>query len=189
MEQFALFDAPPAMPPGFTYQRGVLSVAEEQTLVAQVSTLSFKPFEFHGYTGKRQTVSFGWKYDFEAEMARRVDDVPEWLFPVRARAAALASMAPERLQQALITQYEPGAAIGWHRDKPVYGQVVGVSLVSACNFRLRRKSADGWERRSLIVEPRSVYVMDGPARWEWEHSIPGVECLRYSITFRNLKSG
>ena len=97
-------------------------------------------------------------------------------------------MKPERLQQALVTEYEPGAAIGWHRDKPVYGQIIGVSLLSPANFRLRRKVGSHWERASLIVEPRSIYVLDGAARSEWEHSIPGVDALRYSITFRNLKA-
>ena len=108
--------------------------------------------------------------------------------PVRELAAGIAGMAPHQLQQALVTEYDEGSAIGWHRDKAVYGQVVGVSLQSECNFRLRRKRGNAWERASLIVEPRSIYVLDGPARSEWEHSIPAVSALRYSITFRNLKA-
>jgi alkylated DNA repair dioxygenase AlkB len=188
MDQLALFDSAPAMPAGFTYRPDMLSVAEEAELVALVSALPFKAFEFHGYTGKRRVVSYGWRYDYDAEVARRVDDVPPFLFALRERAASVAGMAPERLQQALVTEYEPGAAIGWHRDKPVYGQVIGVSLLSPANFRLRRKVDDRWERASLIVEPRSIYVLDGPARSEWEHSIPGVDALRYSITFRNLRA-
>lgn len=188
MDQLALFDSTPAMPAGFTYRPNMLSAAEEAELVAEVSALPFKAFEFHGYTGKRRIVSYGWRYDYDAELARRVEDVPPFLFALRERAAGVAGMAPERLQQALVTEYEPGAAIGWHRDKPVYGQIIGVSLVSPANFRLRRKVGDRWERASLIVEPRSIYVLDGPARSEWEHSIPGVDALRYSITFRNLKT-
>jgi alkylated DNA repair dioxygenase AlkB len=188
MEQLPLFETVPVMPAGFTYRTNMLSASEEAELVALVSALSFKAFEFHGYTGKRRVVSYGWRYDYDAEVARRVDDVPPFLFPLRERAASVAGMEPERLQQALVTEYEPGAAIGWHRDKPVYGQIIGVSLLSPANFRLRRKVGDRWERASLTVEPRSIYVLDGPARSEWEHSIPGVDALRYSITFRNLKS-
>jgi alkylated DNA repair dioxygenase AlkB len=188
MSQLPLFDSAPVMPEGFTYQPGALSLADEAVLVGLVSGLPFKPFEFHGYTGKRRVVSYGWRYDYDAEVARRVDDIPAFLFPLRTLAASVAGIAPERLQQALVTEYEPGSAIGWHRDKPVYGQVIGVSLLSSCNFRLRRKIGTRWERASLIVEPRSIYVLDGPARTEWEHSIPGVDALRYSITFRNLKT-
>jgi len=188
MDQLALFDSPPVMPAGFTYRPNMLSAAEEAALVEQVAALPFKAFEFHGYTGKRKIVSYGWKYDYDAELARRVEDVPPFLFTLRERAASVAGMVPERLQQALVTEYQPGSAIGWHRDKSVYGQIIGVSLLSPANFRLRRKVGDKWERASLIVEPRSIYVLDGPARSEWEHSIPGVDAPRYSITFRNLKA-
>jgi alkylated DNA repair dioxygenase AlkB len=188
MSQLGFFESAPVMPPGFTYRPGVLSASDEAEIIGLISTLPFAPFEFHGYTGKRKVVSYGWKYDYDAEVARPVDDIPPFLFPLRAIAASIAGIPPERLQQALVTEYEPGSAIGWHRDKAVYGQVIGVSLLSPCNFRLRRKVGDRWERASLIAEPRSVYVMDGPSRSEWEHSIPAVDALRYSITFRNLKS-
>ena len=105
---------------------------------------------------------------------------------VRARAEALAGTAPGGLQQVLITEYAAGAAIGWHKDRSVFGDVVGISLLSPCTFRLRLKTGQRWERRNLIAEPRSVYLLRGAARTEWEHSIPGVESLRYSITFRNV---
>jgi alkylated DNA repair dioxygenase AlkB len=95
-------------------------------------------------------------------------------------------MRPDDLQQALVTEYDVGAAIGWHRDKPMFGQVIGVSLLSSCRFRLRRKVGSGWERAALIAEPRSAYLLSGPSRTEWEHSIPAVDALRYSITFRNF---
>lgn len=188
MPQLGLFASAPVMPEGFTYRPDVLSRAFEQELIARIASLDFTPLQFHGYTGKRRIVSYGWKYDFEANVARRVDDIPPFLHPVRELAGEIAGMEPERLQQALVTEYEEGSAIGWHRDKAVYGQVVGVSLQSECNFRLRRKRGDAWERASLIAEPRSIYVLDGPARSEWEHSIPAVSALRYSITFRNLKA-
>ena len=108
---------------------------------------------------------------------------------LRERCAGLAVIAPSELQHALLTEYAPGAGIGWHKDKAVFGQVVGVSLLSACVFRLRRKTGSGWERASVVAEPRSAYLLEGPSRTEWEHSIPAVDRLRYSITFRNLKGG
>ena len=89
----------------------------------------------------------------------------------------------------MVTEYAPGAAIGWHKDRSVFGDVLGVSLVSPCRFRLRCKAGSTWDRSSLIVEPRSVYLLSGPARAQWEHSIPAVEALRYSVTFRNLREG
>jgi alkylated DNA repair dioxygenase AlkB len=97
-------------------------------------------------------------------------------------------MAPANLQQVLLTEYAPGAGIGWHKDKPMFGEVVGISLASPCLFRLRRRISTTWERTSLTVEPRSAYLLQGPSRAEWEHSIPALDRLRYSITFRNFKS-
>jgi alkylated DNA repair dioxygenase AlkB len=185
--QLHLFDAGPAMPDGFIYQPDVLSPDDEAALVHHVRELPFKEFEFQGYLGKRRVVSFGWRYDYDKKAIEPVAEIPAFLLPTREIAARVAGMTPDQLQQALVTEYAAGAAIGWHRDKAVYGEVIGVSLLSPATFRLRRKVGDKWERRSLIVEPRSIYVMRGPSRTEWEHSIPGVDALRYSITFRNLK--
>jgi alkylated DNA repair dioxygenase AlkB len=134
-------------------------------------------------------VSFGWRYDFDAEELRGTDPIPPFLLPLRDAAAAFAGLAPAALGQALLTEYGPGAAIGWHRDKAVFGDVVGVSLASACVLRLRRGDGAGWERSSLRLEPRSVYLLRGPSRSEWEHSIPAVDDLRYSVTFRTLRGG
>src|SRR5688572_5415950 len=184
-----LFRASAALPEGFAYRPDFLAPAEERELVERFAGLPFKEFEFHGYLGKRRVLSFGWKYDFGARELRQADDMPAWLLPLRERAAAFAGVAPPDLQQVLLTEYSPGAGIGWHRDKAVFGEVVGISLLSPCVFRLRRKHGDGWERRSLLAEPRSAYLLQGPARTEWEHSIPAVENLRYSITFRNFRSG
>ena len=166
-----------------------MAPAEARELVERFAGLTFKEFEFHGYLGKRRVLSFGWKYDFGARELRRADDMPAYLLPLRERATAFAGIGPPELQQVLLTEYSPGAGIGWHRDKAVFGEVVGISLVSPCVFRLRRKSGSGWERASIVVEPRSAYLLRGPARSEWEHSIPAVDSLRYSITFRNFRSG
>jgi alkylated DNA repair dioxygenase AlkB len=107
---------------------------------------------------------------------------------VREVAARFAGMEASDLQHVLLTEYAPGAAIGWHKDKAVFGKVVGISLLSACTFRFRRQHGAGWERASFIAEPRSAYLLQGPSRTEWQHSIPAVDKLRYSITFRNVRS-
>ena len=113
--------------------------------------------------------------------------LPEFLLPLRERAAQVAGLAPESLQQVLVTEYAPGAPIGWHRDKPEFQDVVAISFLAPCLLRFRRRLRDGWERRSLDVMPRSAYVLRGAARTEWEHSIPPLSALRYSVTFRNLR--
>jgi alkylated DNA repair dioxygenase AlkB len=113
--------------------------------------------------------------------------IPDWLLPLRDKAGQWAGLAPERLEHVLLTEYEPGAAIGWHRDRSAFGDVVGVSLLAPARLRFRRKAGAKWERRALLVEPRSAYLLTGPARSEWEHSIPAAEALRYSITFRTMK--
>jgi len=177
----------PAPPEGFRYQPDVLPPDEEQGLVEHIRELPLKEFEFHGYVGKRRVVSYGWHYDFGERRLHKVDDIPGFLLPLRDRAAAFAGVAPEALSHALVTEYGAGAAIGWHRDKGVFGDVIGVSLLSSCAFRLRRKAGSKWERYSLTAEPRSAYLLRGPSRTEWQHSIPAVDRLRYSITFRNFR--
>jgi alkylated DNA repair dioxygenase AlkB len=174
-------------PEGFRYQADVLSPEEEGVLVEQISKLPLKQFEFHGYIGKRRTMSFGWHYDFSDSKLKQTEPMPAFLLPVRERAAMFAGLSLDDLSHALVTEYGPDAAIGWHRDKGVFDEVVGVSLLSPCNFRFRRKNGSVWDRYSLTVEPRSIYLLRGEARTVWEHSIPGVDALRYSITFRSLR--
>ena len=175
-----------ALPAGFNYQAEFLSAGEEHSLLEHIRVLPFREFEFHGFTGKRRTVSFGWRYDFNGGGLTKTEDMPDFLSGIRARAERFATMESQELQQVLITEYSPGAAIGWHKDRSVFGDVVGISLLSACTFRLRRNAGKSWQRRNLTAEPRSIYLLRGPARSDWEHSIPGVQGLRYSITFRNV---
>ena len=187
--QADLFPVAPVLPAGFAYRDGVISPGEEQVLVARFAALPFQPFEFHGYLGKRRVVSFGWRYDYAGGRLRPSDDLPTFLLPLRDAAATFAGIAPERLQQVLVTEYAPGAAIGWHRDRPMFEDVVAVSFLAPCTLRFRRKHGTGWERAAQRVEARSAYLLRGDARRLWYHSIPPLDQLRYSVTFRNFVAG
>lgn len=187
--QLDLFGAGPPLPEGFRYRAELIPVERERDLLARAQDLPLEEFRFRGYTGKRRVVSFGARYDFEDGALREAEAIPEYLLPLRDAAAAFADLPPRDLRQVLVTEYPPGAAIGWHRDRDVFGDVIGVSLLAPCVFRLRRKKDEGWERVSLEAEPRSAYLLSGPARTEWEHSIPPVPELRYSVTFRTLRPG
>ena len=175
-----------ATPPGFGYWTDVISAEDEAALAAELATLTFKPFDFHGYLANRRVVSFGLRYDYGKRAVEAAEPIPAFLLPLRARVAGLAGVAPEVFAQSLINEYAPGAGIGWHRDKPQFGLVTGVSLLSPCVLRLRRRTGDKWERAAAPIAPRSAYLLSGPARRVWEHSITPGETLRYSITFRTL---
>jgi alkylated DNA repair dioxygenase AlkB len=187
--QLALFDTPAAqsLPEGFVYRPEFLTPSEEAALAARLAALPLQPFQFHGFEGARRVVSFGWRYDFNEGGLKPAEPFPDWLAPFAARAAELAGVAPEAVRQALLTEYRPGAGIGWHRDRPQFEDVVGISLLSPCRFRFRRREATGWRRAALEVAPRSAYLLRGPARRSWEHSIPPMPALRYSITFRTFR--
>jgi alkylated DNA repair dioxygenase AlkB len=187
-KQLTLLGTGLELPEGFKYQPDVVSPDEERSLLERIGELPFKEFEFHGFVGKRRVVYYGWRYNFSERTIQKADDIPAWLLPLRETAADFAGVEPSSLQQVLVTEYAPGAAIGWHRDKAVFGDVIGISLLSSCLFRLRRKMGTSWERASIRAEPRSAYLLRGPSRTEWEHSIPAVDALRYSITFRNFRS-
>jgi alkylated DNA repair dioxygenase AlkB len=187
--QLSLLEPSPSLPEGLAYRAELVSPGEEAELLEHFRELDFREYEFHGYLGKRRVVSFGLHYDTNESTVRNTEDIPGFLLTLRQKAAAFAGLAPSELQQALVTEYTLGAAIGWHRDRPAYRDIIGVSFSSSCRFRLRRKRGSGWERASLLVEPRSVYLLRGPARTEWQHSIPPAERLRYSVTFRSLRGG
>lgn len=192
MPQSDLFtaDPPEGLPSGFRYQPEFLTALEEQTLCAWIATLDLKPFEFRGYQGLRRVQAFGVRYDYGSRKVERAADFPPALLSLRDRAARWAGHKAEDIAMMLVSEYRPGAPIGWHRDRPQFEDVIGVSLLAPANFRLRRAqdgSADkSWERRSLTLAPRSIYLLSGEVRRHWEHSIPPLEALRYSITLRTL---
>jgi alkylated DNA repair dioxygenase AlkB len=175
-------------PPGFRYAPNLFSPAAERGFVEQFETLPFKPFDFHGYQGNRRIVSFGYRYDYSARTLRSSDAMPEFLHALREIASGFSGIPSQALEQALVTEYAPGAGIGWHRDKPMFEDVVALSFLAPCALRLRRKDGVGWQRRAVQVAPRSGYLLHDAVRTEWEHSITPMEALRYSVTFRSFRA-
>jgi len=181
-----LFGAPSALPEGFRYHPDLLSADEEEAPASELAALPFKPFDFHGYQANRQVVGFGYRYDYDRRAVVEAQPLPSFLEPLRAKIAKSFNRPSDAFTQVLINEYRPGAGIGWHRDKSQFDEVVGVSLLASCVLRFRRRSGETWDRRSLTVEPRSAYLLTGPSRTIWEHSIPALDRHRYSITFRTL---
>lgn len=184
--QFSLFEPKPGLPEGLAYRDSFITSDEEEALAAGIAALPLKPFEFQGFLGKRRTTSFGWRYDFKDSRIHEAEPMPGFLLPVRDRAAAFAGLASDALEHVLLTEYAPGAGIGWHRDRRAFGDVIGISLLSTCRLRFRRKQGSKWERAAFLAGPRSAYLLRGPSRNDWEHSIAPMEALRYSITFRSF---
>ena len=182
-----LFDL--ALIPGLATRDDLVTPKEETELIGHIVALDLTPFRFQGFTGKRLTTSFGWAYDFDRGRMAPADPIPDWLRPVRARAAAFAGLAEADLVQALVIRYDPGAGIGWHRDRPVFDQVVGISLGAPATLAFRQRSETGFRRVKLPLAPRSAYHLAGEVRDAWEHGISGHEALRFSITFRSLRTG
>jgi alkylated DNA repair protein (DNA oxidative demethylase) len=179
-----LFDAP--LIAGLRYGEALIGAGEQEMLIERLLETDLAPFRFHGWLGNRKTRSFGWRYDFEDASFAPTEPMPSWLLPLRETAASFAGVEPDDFVHVLLARYDPGAGIGWHRDRDVFDQVVGVSLAAPATLRFRRRKPDGFDRVKLDVEPRSAYLLSGEARWEWEHSIAAGDALRFSITFRTL---
>jgi alkylated DNA repair dioxygenase AlkB len=181
-----LFDDLQQFPEGFVYRADFISEEEEEALMAQVREQEFHDVQMRGVIARRRVIQYGWKYKFDRTRLSPGPELPAFLLPIRDRAAELAGVDAGELSEGLLTEYQSGAPIGWHRDAPGFGIIVGISLLSDCRFRFRRGSGADIERVSLTLARRSAYVLSGPARSEWQHSIPEVSTLRYSITFRTL---
>jgi alkylated DNA repair dioxygenase AlkB len=171
---------------GLAQAEAVVTETEEQALIASIDSVELSPFRFQGWLGKRLTASFGWRYDFDDASFGPTESIPEWLLPLRQRAAQFAHLSADEFVQALLIRYDPGAGIGWHRDRPVFEHVIGVSLGAPATMRFRRRKPGGFDRASAALSPRSIYHLSGEARYQWEHSIAEMTVTRWSITFRSL---
>ena len=181
-----LFDTP--VLPGLTSSEAFVTLQEERALTAAIDATTLSPFKFQGWTGKRLTSSFGYNYDFDAGRLQSAEPLPAWLLSIRDRAAGVTGLAPDALIQALLIRYDPGAGIGWHRDRPAFEHVVGISLGAPATMRFRRRRGERFERVSIPLHPRGIYHLSGEARHEWEHSIREMDAARWSITFRSMRS-
>lgn len=179
------FAAKSVKPEGLRYCNEFMSRAIEQELIERIAALPLRPFQFGQYEGKRRVVSFGFRYDYTSRRLEEAEPIPAWLGDLIERVQDFGG-ATTRVRQVLCTEYDTGVGIGWHRDKPDFDRIFGLSLGSACKFRFRRASGRKWERFTLDAAPRSIYMMSGAARQDWQHSIPPVETPRYSITFRTM---
>ena len=184
--QLSLFAPSALAPKGLEYWPEFISRAEEQSLIDRIAELQLKPFQFGAYEGKRRVVSFGRAYDFSRQRLEAAPAAPSWIGPFLSRIESLPQARQSQIAQVLVTEYQPGAAIGWHRDKKSFDLIFGLSLGASCPFRFRRKIGSRWERFTLTIEPRSLYLMSDDARSLWEHSIPPISELRHSITLRTL---
>ena len=189
-----LFDASVQVPDGFTYREGFLSETEEQELIQEIQKVQLEPFKYYQFTGKRRTASFGWQYEFGASEIAAAADMPPFLLPVRTRAGKVFNIDPDSLIQTSIIEYSTGSPIGWHRDIPHFGVVVGISLGASCRMRFRKysrvrpKKFNRDEILSIELQPRSIYLMSGASRESWQHSIPPVKELRYAIMMRTIRT-
>lgn len=179
-----LFDVP--LLPGLAYREELIGPAEEAELIRSIEDVELSPFKFQGWEGRRLTRTFGWRYDFDDRSFTPAGALPDWLLPLRDKAASFGGIDAGEFVHALVTRYDPGAGIGWHRDRPQFDKVVGISLAGATTLRFRQRTATGFRRASIELAARSAYLLTGAVREEWEHGIAAHDEKRYSITFRTL---
>jgi alkylated DNA repair dioxygenase AlkB len=190
MQQARLFESPPRLPTGMMYEPEFINFDEEAGLLEEIARLPLTEAKYKQYTAKRRIMSYGASYDFSSNELLPAGPIPPFLDSLRERIANWTQVPAPDFSHALIAEYKIGTQLGWHRDVPEFGIVVGVSLGGPCRMRFRRyppKKGKNIETLSLDLEPRSAYVMRGEARWGWQHSIPPTKSLRYSITFRTRR--
>lgn len=171
---------------GLKYRDCLVSVNEERALLKELEALDLAPFRFQGWIGNRKTQSYGWRYGFDDASFQRTEPIPDWLEPIRGKAASFAGIEPIEIAHALVARYDPGAGIGWHKDRSVFDRVIGISLNTPAVLRFRQRDGSTFRRFGMLIEPRSAYLLSGEARHNWEHRIVPGEELRFSITFRTL---
>jgi alkylated DNA repair dioxygenase AlkB len=182
--------AGPSLPEGMEYETDFLSPDEEALWVEFAASLPLKEMNYRGYTARRRVVSYGGKYDFSAQRLEPSSPLPAELEPLRAKVARWVGVAPEAFTQTLVAEYREGTPLGWHRDVPDFEDVVGVSLLSEAVMRFRPYPPREPKKSGVVkltVQPRSIYLLRGPARWAWQHSVSPTHSLRYSITFRTAR--
>lgn len=185
-----LFSLHPVFPEGFSYYPDFLSTQEEQQLLQEISAISVHPFYFQGFLAKRRVASFGYDYNFDKRSLTKGLEIPPVFSPLLERAAMSAGIDKDDFAELLVTEYPPGSVINWHRDAFPFDLIAGISLLSDCTFRLRPHDETKQNRKSIVSFPvtrRSLYIIKGPARSEWQHSIAPVKSQRCSITLRTLK--
>jgi alkylated DNA repair dioxygenase AlkB len=181
---------PPRLPEGMRYERDFLSPAEERALIEIISALPVKEMNYRGYTARRRVLSFGGSYDFQARQLNDAPPLPQSLEPLRHKVALWLGVPPGAFTQALVAEYREGTPLGWHRDVPQFDDVVGVSLLNEAVMRFRPYPPHEAKKTDVIrtvIEPRSIYLLRGPARWAWQHSVAPTRTLRYSITLRTAR--
>ncbi|MBV9505365.1 MAG: alpha-ketoglutarate-dependent dioxygenase AlkB [Acidobacteriia bacterium] len=172
--------------PGLRVKFDVISESQERELIAEIDEIDMPHFQFQAWVSKRRARSFGWLYDFRDAAFGPTDPIPPFLLPLKTTAAGFAGLPVDDIVQVSLIKYEAGAGIGWHRDRPELDAVIGVSLGAEATMRFRRRTEAGFERASVDLPPRSIYLLDGEVRYEWEHSIAPMTATRWSITFRGL---
>jgi alkylated DNA repair dioxygenase AlkB len=191
-DQGDLFGTPaPVLPQGMRYEEGFLSAGEESALLAQLERLPLAPMKYQQYEALRRVVSYGGQYDFSAQRLQEAEPLPAWLAPLRAKAAAWTGVDPSDFTQALVAEYRPGTPLGWHRDVPDFEDIVGISLLNPATMRFRPYPPESGSRQDVLkvtVAPRSIYLLRGAARWQWQHSVSPAKLLRYSITLRTARA-
>ncbi len=186
-----LFPLEQNLPEGFYYYPDFLNKDEETELSDKISRLDLHNLSYHGYTANRKTASFGYNYNFENNKLSKGKDIPAFFNFIIEKTAEHLSIEKNKFAELLVTEYPPGTIINWHRDVPQFDLIAGISLLTDCTFRLRPYDKTKQTRSSIIsfsVQRRSLYTMQGNARWNWQHSIAPVKQMRYSITLRTLKN-
>jgi alkylated DNA repair dioxygenase AlkB len=179
--------APPAVP-GLALVEEAIDPAFERALERRIDAAPLAPFQFGQWEGKRLTANYGSAYDYQRARPVPAPPLPDWLVELRDAVVPRFGRTPGEFVQGLLVRYGPGAGIGWHRDRPQYGEVIGVSLTSPAVLRLRRRLPEGgFARRNVELPPRSAYLLSGEVRQEWEHSITPMDATRRSATFRTLR--
>jgi alkylated DNA repair dioxygenase AlkB len=185
-----LFPIETFLPQGLQYFPGFITASEEMTLLEEISKLDLSPMKFHAYEAKRKTAGFGYDWSFESRTLSKGTPIPPAFNFLLDKVARQMSIEPPGFGAMLVTEYPVGSVINWHRDAPPFDVIAGVSLLSDCSFRFRPYDKARQDRKSIIsipLERRSLYIMAGESRSEWEHSIPAVKHVRYSITLRTLR--